>query len=80
MAKAKKNVHCRLHRPLTEEEKDRLRWFLRQQGIHLPDADLVAHIEQRGHKDDCPFRYGFAPLTEYCVNECHLATALQPPK
>ena len=69
---ADEQSHCFLDRLLAEEELDRVRSFLRQQNIYLPDDVLLAHIEKPSREKQCPFRYGFAGGAAYCANKCHL--------
>lgn len=64
--------HCYIQRILTPEERDRVREFLRQQGIHLPEAQLIGVIGEPGDRKDCPFRFGVGEWTQYCSNVCHL--------
>jgi hypothetical protein len=64
--------HCRLGALLTEEEMDRVRVFLRQQGVFLPDNQAVARILEASDRRHCPFRYGFEGASAFCVNLRHL--------
>jgi hypothetical protein len=73
METANHPAHCYLRRVLTEEEVDRVRTLLRQQGIHLPDANRIGLIEKDGSRRDCPFRYSVGSLIQVCTNGCHLA-------
>lgn len=67
--------HCELGAILTEEEMQRARGFLRQQGLYLPDDQILAHIARPSDQRQCPFRYGFEGGVIFCVNQCHLERA-----
>ena len=80
MKKKKEPAHCYLDRVLSQEEIERARSFLRQQGIYLPDEQKIAHIGKEGAREDCPYRYGVGEWTKYCANQCHLVEVLSEPK
>jgi hypothetical protein len=64
--------HCELGPLLTEQEMERARAFLRQQGLFLPDDQILAHIRVPSDQRQCPFRYGFEGGVIFCANQCHL--------
>lgn len=81
MDKPKQTHHCYLDRVLTPEEAERVRGFLRQQGIYLSEDEVIAHIGKEGPNDQCPYQYGFGDWTKYCANQCQLEKNFgTPPK